>query len=130
MPEPGATIMAMPVSSNERTRVFPAAPGPHPALAVPQSSCSASGSAEMSALQSTHTYATISMLAQGPVALSGFHGNYRRSSSEYVHALGGLGASCPIYGLIWRDMPVIRSCRPDASGAEPSSLRVTDSLGT
>jgi len=49
MPEPGATIMAMPVSSNERTRVFPAAPGPHPALAVPQSSCSASGSADDSA---------------------------------------------------------------------------------
>ena len=47
MPEPWtATITAMPVSSNERTRVFPAAPGPHPALAVPQSSCSASGSAD------------------------------------------------------------------------------------
>ena len=51
MPEPGATIMAMPVSSNERTRVFPAAPGPHPALAVPQSSCSAYGSAELRALR-------------------------------------------------------------------------------
>jgi hypothetical protein len=29
MPEPGVTTMAMPVSSNEGTRVFPAAPGPH-----------------------------------------------------------------------------------------------------
>jgi len=46
MSEPGATITAMPVSSNERTRVFPAAPGPYPALAVPRSSCSVSGSAD------------------------------------------------------------------------------------
>jgi len=49
MPEPWtATITAMPVSSNERTRVFPVAPGPHPALAVPRSSCSVSGSADES----------------------------------------------------------------------------------
>ena len=64
----------MPVSSNERTRVFPAAPGPHPALAVPQSSCSASGSADVSA-----------RLLPGALQpfdrLSGYRGDYLRLSS-------------------------------------------------
>ena len=89
MPEPGATIMAMPVSSNERTRVFPAAPGPHPALAVPQSSCSASGSADVSALSRC---IFMGLLPVPWVVSAAGEGGALATEAEHGQGDGGLGA--------------------------------------